>query len=83
MTTHVPTGDNSLLADAASMRKIGWLERTLGPENYRIVQGLLKTPGIHHRFHIDRLFCACGCVCTCHCAATQGQRSVYDPARWV
>jgi peptide/nickel transport system permease protein len=44
MATHVPTGDNSLLADAATMRKIGWLERTLGPENYRIVQGLLKTP---------------------------------------
>ena len=44
MATHVPTGDNSLLADAASMRKIGWLERILGPENYRIVQGLLKTP---------------------------------------
>jgi peptide/nickel transport system permease protein len=44
MTTHTPTGDNTLLADAVSMRKIGWLERTLGPENYRIVQGLSKTP---------------------------------------
>ncbi len=44
MTTHTPTGDNSLLADTASMRKIGWLERTLGPENYRIVLGLSKTP---------------------------------------
>ena len=26
------------------MRKIGRLERFLGPENYRILKGLLKTP---------------------------------------
>jgi peptide/nickel transport system permease protein len=44
MTTLTPTGDNSLLTDAVSMRKIGWLERMLGPENFRIIQGLLKTP---------------------------------------
>jgi peptide/nickel transport system permease protein len=44
MTTLTPTGDNTLLTDAVSMRKIGWLERTLGPENFRIMQGLLKTP---------------------------------------
>jgi peptide/nickel transport system permease protein len=44
MTTHTPTGDNTLLADAVSIRKIGRLERALGPENYRILQGLSKTP---------------------------------------
>ena len=43
MTT-APSGDNSLLKDTISMRKIGWLERFLGPENYRITVGLLKTP---------------------------------------
>jgi peptide/nickel transport system permease protein len=44
MTAHTPTGDNSLLADAVSMRKVGRLERALGPENFRILQGLSKTP---------------------------------------
>ena len=44
MAQTVPTGDNSLLRDAISTRKIGRLERFLGPENYRILQGLMKTP---------------------------------------
>jgi peptide/nickel transport system permease protein len=39
-----PTGDNTLLKETVSLREIGWLERFLGPENYRIVRGLLKTP---------------------------------------
>jgi peptide/nickel transport system permease protein len=39
-----PTGDNELLGEAVAMRKIGRLERFLGPENYRLMQGLLKTP---------------------------------------
>lgn len=39
-----PTGDNQLLGEAVAMRKIGRLERFLGPDNYRILQGLLKTP---------------------------------------
>jgi peptide/nickel transport system permease protein len=39
-----PTGDNELLGEAVSMRKIGRLERFLGPDNYRVLQGLLKTP---------------------------------------
>ncbi len=39
-----PTGDNTLLKEVLSDRKIGRLERFLGPENYRIVKGLLKTP---------------------------------------
>ncbi len=34
----------TLLPQAAPMRKIGRLERFLGPENYRILRGLLKTP---------------------------------------
>ena len=39
-----PAGDNTLLKEALPERKIGRLERILGPENYRIVRGLLKTP---------------------------------------
>ncbi|HNX46421.1 MAG: ABC transporter permease [Anaerolineaceae bacterium] len=43
-STPTPTGDNRLLAEATSDRKISWFERTLGPDNYRIVKGLFKTP---------------------------------------
>jgi peptide/nickel transport system permease protein len=43
-TLSTPTFDNSLLKDVLPERKITWLERVLGPENYRIVKGLLKTP---------------------------------------
>ncbi|MBN2258546.1 MAG: hypothetical protein JW704_12145, partial [Anaerolineaceae bacterium] len=43
-TLSTPTFDNSLLKDILPERKITWLERVLGPENYRIVKGLLKTP---------------------------------------
>ena len=39
-----PTGDNQLLGEAVAMRKISRLERFLGPDNYRVLQGLLKTP---------------------------------------
>ena len=39
-----PTGDNALLREAVPVRKIGRFERFLGPENYRIITGLLKTP---------------------------------------
>jgi peptide/nickel transport system permease protein len=44
MAQTVPSGDNTLLRDAISVRKIGRLERFLGPENYRILVGMLKTP---------------------------------------
>ena len=44
MSVVTPTGDNELLGKAVAMRKIGRLERLLGPDNYRILQGLLKTP---------------------------------------
>ncbi len=54
--TFIPTGDNTLLKDAMPMRKIGWLERFLGPENYRILTGLLKTPASIRRFCVDRPF---------------------------
>ncbi|HNT24869.1 MAG TPA: ABC transporter permease [Anaerolineales bacterium] len=43
-TTTAPTGDNTLLREARPERKIGRIERVLGPENYRIITGLLKTP---------------------------------------
>jgi len=41
---HIPTGDNRLLEETISDRKISWLERFLGPDNFRIVTGLFKTP---------------------------------------
>lgn len=46
MTTpaSVPVGDNDLLGEAVASREISRLERLLGPDNYRIVSGLLKTP---------------------------------------
>jgi len=44
MSVVTPTGDNELLGQAVAMRKISRLERLLGPDNYRILQGLLKTP---------------------------------------
>jgi peptide/nickel transport system permease protein len=44
MSETTPSGDNSLLKDTVSVRKISRLERFLGPENYRIITGLLKTP---------------------------------------
>ena len=44
MSDTSPTGDNTLLKETLPERKIGWLERFLGPENFRIVKGLVKTP---------------------------------------
>jgi peptide/nickel transport system permease protein len=44
MTTHTPTGDNTLLGETTAIRKIGRVEKLLGPENYRIMMGLFKTP---------------------------------------
>jgi len=43
-TTSTPSGDNAMLGAAVSMRKISAFERFIGPENYRILMGLLKTP---------------------------------------
>jgi peptide/nickel transport system permease protein len=44
MSQATPSGDNTLLRETISAREIGRVERFLGPENYRIVTGLLKTP---------------------------------------
>jgi peptide/nickel transport system permease protein len=54
--TSVPSGDNTLLREAIPVREIGWLERFLGPENYRIVTGLLKTPASILGFILIALF---------------------------
>jgi peptide/nickel transport system permease protein len=57
MTTEVtPTGDNTLLGENVATRKIGRLERFLGPENYRIIVGLLKTPASIAGFVLIGLF---------------------------
>jgi peptide/nickel transport system permease protein len=44
MALQTPTADNELLGQAVATRKISRLERFLGPDNYRVLQGLLKTP---------------------------------------
>jgi peptide/nickel transport system permease protein len=44
MTTHTPAGDNTLLGETVATRQIGRLERLLGPDNYRVLMGLFKTP---------------------------------------
>lgn len=56
MATSVPTGDNNLLSDAVPMREIGRLERLLGPDNYRIVTGMFKTPAAILGFSLILLF---------------------------
>ena len=56
MTQSIPTGDNSLLRESVAVRKIGWLERFLGPENYRILTGLIKTPASIAGFALILLF---------------------------
>jgi peptide/nickel transport system permease protein len=55
-TLSTPTFDNSLLKDVLPERKITWLERVLGPENHRIVKGLLKTPASILGFILIGLF---------------------------
>jgi len=42
--TTIPTGDNRLLEETRSTKKVGWLERTIGTDLYRILQGWLKHP---------------------------------------
>ena len=56
MTTTAPTGDNTLLQETLPDREIGWVERFLGPDNYRVVQGLLKTPASILGFILITLF---------------------------
>jgi len=51
-----PSGDNTLLNEAVPTRQIGWFEHFLGPENYRIVTGLLKTPAAVLGFILIVLF---------------------------
>ncbi len=52
----IPTGDNTLLREVLSDRKISALERFLGPENYRILKGLLRTPASIMGFTLIGLF---------------------------
>lgn len=56
MAETIPSGDNTLLRETVSLREIGWFERFLGPENYRIVTGLLKTPASILGFILIGLF---------------------------
>lgn len=56
MTQHPPSGDNSLLGAAVALRKTNRVERFLGPENYRVLQGLFKTPASIAGFTLIVLF---------------------------
>lgn len=56
MTQSASLGDNALLQETIPERKISRLERFLGPENYRILQGLLKTPASILGFILIGLF---------------------------
>lgn len=56
--TSIPSGDNALLEEALPERKIGSVERFLGPENHRIVTGLLRTPASVIGFILIAIFIA-------------------------
>ncbi|GAB4505436.1 MAG: ABC transporter permease [Anaerolineales bacterium] len=56
MAQNTSLGDNTLLQETIPEREIGRLERFLGPENYRILQGLLKTPASVLGFILIGLF---------------------------
>jgi peptide/nickel transport system permease protein len=56
MTELTPSGDNTLLRETTALREIGWFERFMGPENYRILTGLLKTPASVFGFILIGLF---------------------------
>jgi peptide/nickel transport system permease protein len=56
MAQAIPSGDNALLRETTALREIGWFERTVGPENYRILTGLLKTPASILGFTLIGLF---------------------------
>ena len=56
MAELTPTGDNTLLRETTALREIGWFERFMGPENYRILTGLLKTPASIMGFILIGLF---------------------------
>jgi peptide/nickel transport system permease protein len=54
--TTIPAGEHTGLREITAIREIGRLERFLGPENYRIVTGLLKTPASIFGFILIGLF---------------------------
>jgi len=56
MSDNTSSGKSTLLSEPAPLSKIGWLEHFLGPENYRIVKGLLKTPASILGFVLIGLF---------------------------
>ena len=51
-----PTSGIPIPGEVAHLRKIGAIERLLGPENYRVLSGLLKTPASIIGFILIGLF---------------------------
>jgi peptide/nickel transport system permease protein len=56
MAENINLRKNPLIREVASLKKIGRVERFLGPENYRILKGLLKTPASILGFVLIGLF---------------------------
>jgi peptide/nickel transport system permease protein len=56
MNTSAPSGDNTLLKETSAVREVGRLERFLGPDLYRILVGLMKTPASIFGFSLIVLF---------------------------
>lgn len=56
MSETTSSSETTVLHDVVTFKKISWLERFLGPENYRIVKGLLKTPASRLGFILIAFF---------------------------
>jgi peptide/nickel transport system permease protein len=52
----LPLGEGRTSAEAVSLRKIGRVERVLGPDNYRVLKGMFKTPASIFGFILIALF---------------------------
>ncbi len=65
----IPTLGPSSYLDSLPERKVSWLEKTLGPEIYRILKGILGNPlsitgiALITLFVLGRCFRAADCAC--------------------
>ena len=65
--TTKPSGENVYMEDTLPDRKISGLEKFLGPENYRIVTSLLKTPTSVAGFSFNCFIHIYRDICPGHC----------------
>ena len=78
-----PTGNNELLGEAVAMRKIGRFERFLGPDNYRVMQGLLKTPASVAGSILILLFVIVALASSAARPTGEPKRSLSNSSGWV